>query len=1102
MSSWGKYQIMAIFLALIFLITGAFAAVTDSNRLSIPAQANVGVNWVMAVNDCQSLFSDSTLLAHNCAVDWNGPTTGKFTNAKTSYVALPKVGEYTFTLTDCTNISCTNKEIIAVKKIKIVVPAQYYLASSFDAVNKKIYFAGYGNNQATAARALITVKDLNGNFVYDTNVVVNGNTQYFGLPAWLSVNSWPRVNMQATAKFYNASGVLIGTSNTIRFDYLALVGTKEAVPLLQDAVNNLGNDVSTLYADSNRQDAEINDLNTRLIDLEEWSRGVDSNIYSILSDINDLNDSINSQIDEINSNLSDIDANIQTLFGDVEEITDEMREMSNDIDGIKFNIFLIRLNLLSIREDIVEINSHLSLLDGKVRDIQVQIREINKKIIALSHGTVWLEFSYPLNKLTITGHAPLGARIAHISVGDIDGARFTDGAYRTDVNVDASEYKAVLDTTTWDKQMYQIYVSFSDSSMAEVGNELTTPFNDLAILAEFEGFHFKENMREEYFLVLPTTFQINFKFGSLVDEQYNFSLLLTDENGISYRQELISSYVGGYSSKTFNTRFDVPNNGNWSAKLIASIAGADVAESNDFSIEVVDMFDSLEGEIVGSEPWLNYNSHSIQADTFYTNKDFNIVMVIKGSSLGIDCRIKLGNEVLHSVRVNGNTCSTMAFKQNVFGGEEGLFVLQMDNIVNNITPTSMNVGIDYTNPVFATLNGTPWVVPSAGYHAGIVHIDANAKDYLSGILSMEFLIVDKNTKSIAYSMYADYNSITGLYESDFNSLLVPDTFYDINAIAIDVAGNSTNVMVDPGFDNTAPTVNDVNIVPYPSLRGLSIRVDADITDNFSGVNPNTVIAKITDGNIRVSISMDLNNGIYSGVFDTNKDWNLGFYTVTVIAKDNAGNESLPYTDASTTLLENYILNAPNSITISEGNAAVIDGNIISETGNVPIDGNVLLLSSTGNVTAALAEFDANGVFKITTSTLAAGTYIVDINYNTIDYNYTKRVTLTVNAVQGNGGGSGGSRAGGAPRPTLDTNVPVVETPVVPEIDNNTPDTNTIQDLAPLPTLDVVDNNSPTQPTAAGLFGFADLGGFPLAGLGLLLLILITGGLFLFFKNKK
>jgi hypothetical protein len=232
-------------------------------------------------------------------------------------------------------------------------------------------------------------------------------------------------------------------------------------------------------------------------------------------------------------------------------------------------------------------------------------------------------------------------------------------------------------------------------------------------------------------------------------------------------------------------------------------------------------------------------------------------------------------------------------------------------------------------------------------------------------------------------------------------------------------------------------------------------------------------------------------------------WATGTYTITVDVNDNAGNTTQDSVDVN--MLKNYHFNIlDQSKTLASGTTSfVLDGNFRDDLGIVPtgIDVNTILITSSVVIDSNVI-FDENGFYQITTNSLTDGTYYIDLNYNTTDYNYTHRITVAV-SVPSSGSGSGSGGGGGGSSTVKTTEEPedeVVETPVeeTPTEEPTTPETPTEPTGEPTGETGTGDNGSP----ATGFFGLGDLSPEMLfGGLAAILIILIIGGAVYFKKIK-
>ncbi|MFA6065053.1 MAG: hypothetical protein WCW44_02995 [archaeon] len=904
----------------------------------------------------------------------------------------------------------------------------------------------------------------------------------------------------------SATGVLLYGPETVIIDFTQNTYSKNI------QVSALENDILTITVkfkgfgvNNNRYTLSASFVELLLLDVDERVVYIEGQLPLIDANIAQLHAqdaNFQAQLDNVYAHLAVHDQNIIDLAQSIDDLNTALNARINDLNA--------------------ELIAQVARLDSRIDALDVRLTALENTVDAMNHGTLYLAYDHDNSngRLIAKGEAAVGTVKVKIEVLNIDQAVIKT-VFDASINSANNEYsKTFNNVNDWDKQIYEIRATFLDSSNNQIGQKVNVQFYALQELMQFQGFGYEDSDRQTYFLVLPTSFPINFSFGAVETGQYDFNLVLTDGTTTT-NQQLLTSYMVKFNSQSFNARYAVPNKGNWSAKLIALNENTlTTIESNDFNIELADLYDPIRGATNIASPSYNDNILSAQRNTYYTNKDFNLTSTMGGTNIGTLCYIRLVNinRNLWEQIVDGNICTSTVFQPGMLGENEGLFKIKVLNALTNITPADFNLGIDYTKPVINA------IIPSTDYHGALLYVDVNTIDSLSGVESVTVYMIDKNTKVVANSAIAAYNSTSMLWEAVFDTDGMLDTFYDINAEVTDAAGNTQIATVDPAVDNTAPVIdeNSITITQNPMLRNNTITIDVNVTDKVPGViaysGINTVKATISDGNLIKTIFLTRkNNDLFEGTFTTDTNWNTGLYTIAIDANDNSIRKdsnglTLPSNQAvqktkDANLFQNYYFNVSNqSRQIPSGTTTTfnVDGNFRNDLGSTGpfTDGNTILVTS-NIVGVTSVMFDENGFFTIPTNGLNAGTYYVDLNYNTTDYNYTTRVTLSVsNPSTYSGGGGGGSS--GALRPSAtDVNTPVetpaVETPVQPI--EEVQDTNTI--TSPADTNTSVETTSPEETPSGptGLFGLGDIGGFPIAGLGLLVLILVAGGLFLVFKKN-
>jgi hypothetical protein len=1073
-----KYLISVLFVLLV-LIGGVFAATIDTPETEVLQ----GQSWGIRL-DCPNMGSPGDV----CLVEWTGPDSGSFIEQDSGsdpdwvnkYQSLDTPGNYIYTIKECPTgapASCGAVEdsfSMTVKPIPTddntaTIWVKYYSSAEFIRVSgiapsdtNRIEVVVWDKDQLPLAPPIkvFLTPDVHRN--YGSSISLTGIT--------------PKQILNIKSTFIDDANAILRTATTV-FEAYHLEG-------LQEQVDQLEIDVFDLNIAMNDQNLRINDLEQQVIDLNA-------------QDANFAN-----QLAVVNTRLAEHDQNIIDLQAQIDVLDQNVIDIANDLSDVNAALNL-RIDDLN-----AEMLAHVANLQAQIDALDVRVTDLENMVARMNHGTMSLAYDRAGDLLRVKGEAPEGAANIEIQIRDLD--RDTIYTYTTTVNVsDNSFAENISGVNSWDPQVYDVRVIFKDSGNVKIGQSVVEQFYALAYVEDFQGFGFVENETFEYFLVLPSERAMAFNFGAVTEGQYDFNLILS--NGTSTNEFLLSSHIAKYNGQEFNTLFDIPGKGMYAASLVAYNQTTGVTTtSNDFNIEIVDLFDSISGQIVVNSPANNDNAYSVQASTFYTNRDFNLVGVVNGVALGVKCNYSLFDghnlETVKTTLLKNNSCWTMMFESGVLGDTEGLFRILLDNDVNNITPADFNLGIDYTKPQFPDLN-TQAIIPSVGSYSGVLHVDVNTWDVISGVSTVLIDLMDKNTGAVVSSAFASYNAGT-IWDHDFNTILlgIPDGNYDIKATVTDVAGNVDDRIVDPGIDNTKPVINAITVTTNPMLRNTVVTLDVNVTDNFAGVKE--VKAVVTDGTTTENVELSLASGtvldgIWSVDFNVDATWTLGTYTVTVDANDYAipSNEAITKT-SSAKVLKNYYFNIDTGRTITSGGSTSFDGNFRDALGSAGpfADENVILITGSA-VSDANVEFDGNGFYKISTKSLSTGTYYIDLNYNTPDYNYIEQIVLKVNTPTTPGGSPGGGGSPPAKKAPLDTNEP--EEPEVPEepaapTDGEGTGGETGGDTGPGDET-TGDTTPPALSPATGLFGLGDV--TPIAT-GLIALILIVVGAIIVKKKMK
>jgi len=247
-------------------------------------------------------------------------------------------------------------------------------------------------------------------------------------------------------------------------------------------------------------------------------------------------------------------------------------------------------------------------------------------------------------------------------------------------------------------------------------------------------------------------------------------------------------------------------------------------------------------------------------------------------------------------------------------------------------------------------------------------------------------------------------------EDNFTLDTLADGTYNWSVSCRDIAGWTNQSELRTFTIDTMPPLTNIQIEPR-YYRGINIPISADITDLGSGVNESTVYATITTpSGITENLTLTKSGSVYSAVYATTYDSELGDYTVTYHSADNlgnAGNES-----ATFRLFYNYIINLnlnPPTTNISNSSANITNyvdviGNVLFDNGSLIPETNITLIypDLAGIYTSISLLIDnSTGNFNYTlTSPETAGIYNVNSSVYCIDNNetYSASKTLRVNGL--------------------------------------------------------------------------------------------------------
>ncbi|HOJ78348.1 MAG TPA: cellulose binding domain-containing protein, partial [Bacillota bacterium] len=254
-------------------------------------------------------------------------------------------------------------------------------------------------------------------------------------------------------------------------------------------------------------------------------------------------------------------------------------------------------------------------------------------------------------------------------------------------------------------------------------------------------------------------------------------------------------------------------------------------------------WDRVEVIIAGTKPT---TSHDFQADGIWVNQPVTIRLTADNGQATTYYQINQG------AKNTGNLIQL---------NEEGIYDISYwseDGSGNNETPKTVTVKIDQTAPVIsAQLN------PAAnefGWNNSNVRITFEALDMLSGVkdVTPEITLITEGAKQ----------TVTGT--------------------ATDNAGNTSTKTVTLNIDKTLPLVTIIQPADGTIVSDRKLEIVAELTDNLSGINPNSIQLILDGKTITGTYNPDTNRLTYTPV----AEYSAGSHTITVTANDRAGNQGL------------------------------------------------------------------------------------------------------------------------------------------------------------------------------------------------------------------
>jgi hypothetical protein len=211
-------------------------------------------------------------------------------------------------------------------------------------------------------------------------------------------------------------------------------------------------------------------------------------------------------------------------------------------------------------------------------------------------------------------------------------------------------------------------------------------------------------------------------------------------------------------------------------------------------------------------------------------------------------------------------------------GSHTLTAVARDAAGNSTTSSGVAVSVNNGGNGDTTPPSVSITAPSAteGTISGSVAVSANASDNV-GVVGVQFKVDGNNLGA---------EDTTSPYTITWNTTQTPNGSHSLTAVARDAAGNKTtsspvSVTID-NSDKTAPSISIATPTPGATVKGKSVAVSANATDNVGVVG---VQFKLDGKNLKAEDT----TAPYSIAWDTTLTSN-GSHTVTAVARDAAGNQ--------------------------------------------------------------------------------------------------------------------------------------------------------------------------------------------------------------------
>ena len=580
-----------------------------------------------------------------------------------------------------------------------------------------------------------------------------------------------------------------------------------------------------------------------------------------------------------------IDSEIQKLWDANAQQWQQIQELRNQLNDLNSELTAM----------IDDVNAELQ---AKIADLQSQIDNLMEMLLRMNHGTINLAYDHSSSYVRIWGEAPEGtATIYYYVLDDVGNYAVADTNVSEALMPETNQYEFDFYTTAWLSGTYTVFVWFEDSeglSLDEVAESFEIP--------EYGFSNVSTSNRVETFFTHSATVPIDYCIR--VPSTDIYVIVITDEDH-TFTQTLRITTLNGNELYCFNDYIDFNSLGDW--ELYLELWSYEEEEGwfyqyGPITISVVDLASDTfiqDSTIMVTDPEPN------AGDIYWTNQELVMVNAVLGENTPTKdnyCDVFYESneysgytEYLSRLPVQDGEgakyCQGYVRTSRLDSGTEGVYKLGVE--------AEFEMGVDAVDYFYIGYDITPpeiVEIVDPGFISGTVTLQANVTDDASGVAHVWMSIQDKGSEDLLWTGEAFYNSETGYYEVDFNSMQITiDGSYNIYVEATDVAGNTATGYIDPVIDNTNPVIESFVMSPNNPVRGEQLLFQARVSDNISGIQ--NVVMEIRDCNNNLHIievirtSGNDMNGVYEGTIDTNNEFAACDYVAVITAKDRANNSA-------------------------------------------------------------------------------------------------------------------------------------------------------------------------------------------------------------------